>query len=67
MNVTLYHTGCPKCRIIETKLKAKCIKYTECTDVVTMIEKGMISAPWLEVDGTLMDFTAANKWINERN
>ena len=67
MNIILYHTGCPKCRIIETKLKAKNIEYTECTDVEIMLNKGMISAPWLEVDGTLMDFTAANKWINERN
>lgn len=36
-------------------------------DVEVMLNKGMISAPWLEVNGTLLDFTAANKWINERN
>ncbi len=65
--ITLYHTGCPKCKIIESKLKAKNIEYTECTDVEVMLNKGMISAPWLEVDGIQMDFIAANKWINERN
>jgi len=67
MAITLYHTGCPKCKIIESKLKAKNIEYTECTDVEIMLNKGMISAPWLEVNETLLDFTSANKWINERN
>ena len=67
MRITFYHTGCPKCKILESKLNAKGIQYTECTDVEIMLNKGMISAPWLEVNDTLLDFTAANKWVNERN
>jgi glutaredoxin len=65
--ITFYHTGCPKCRILEAKMKAKNIEFTECSDVEKMQQKGIMSVPQLEVDGILMDFAAANKWINERN
>lgn len=65
--ITFYHTGCPKCRILEIKMKAKNIEFTECSDVEEMQQKGIMSVPQLEVDGIMMDFVAANKWINERN
>jgi hypothetical protein len=65
--IRLYGTHCPKCRILETKLKAKNIKYEECTDIDIMLEMGILSVPQLEVDGELMDFTKANQWVNERN
>jgi hypothetical protein len=48
-------------------MKAKNIEFTECSDVEKMQQKGIMSVPQLEVDGILMDFAAANKWINERN
>lgn len=64
--VTLYSTNCPKCRIIERKLVQKEIEYTEVNDVDVMIEKGLSSVPWLEVDGEMMDFNKANQWINEQ-
>ena len=35
------------------------------TNIDEMLAKGLMSAPGLEVDGQLMDFVAANKWINE--
>ena len=31
-----------------------------------MEEKGYLSAPVLEVDGTSMDFKTANDWINSQ-
>ena len=34
-------------------------------DVNKMIEMGFSVMPMLEVDGVVMDFTTANKWINE--
>jgi len=66
MNIILYTTHCPKCRILETKLKAKNIEYQVVTDAEVMIDKGFMSSPMLEVDGTVMDFSQANNWINER-
>ena len=67
MEVILYTTFCPKCRVIETKLKQKGIKYKEITDIDIMTEKGFMSVPMLEVDNFVMNFTEANTWINERN
>jgi glutaredoxin len=67
MEVILYTTFCPKCRVIEAKLKQKGIEYKEITDVDIMTEKGFMSVPMLEVDNFVMNFTEANTWINERN
>lgn len=67
MEVTLYTTFCPKCRVLEAKLKQKGIEYKEITDVDIMTEKGFMSVPMLEVDNFVMNFTEANTWINERN
>lgn len=67
MEVILYTTFCPKCRVIEAKLKQKGIKYKEITDIDIMTEKGFMSVPMLEVDNFVMNFTEANTWINERN
>lgn len=66
MKVTLYSTHCPKCNILSQKLKSLNIKYNEINDINIMIDKGFVSAPMLEVDNEIMDFTNAIKWINER-
>lgn len=65
MKVILYTTHCPKCNILTAKLKKKGVKYEEITDVAVMQDKGFISAPMLEVDGEIMTFSEAVKWINE--
>lgn len=67
MQVTLYTTFCPKCKVLESKLKQKNLDYEEITDMDIMKSKGIMSVPVLEVDGEMMDFANANKWINERN
>lgn len=66
MNVVLYSTHCPKCRVLETKLKQKKVEYVEIDDVNTMLAKGIKSAPYLGVDETLMNFNDAVKWVNEQ-
>ena len=65
--IILYSTNCPKCKVLEQKLKSKNIEYIEFTDVDKMIEMGFSVMPMLEVDGVIMDFGTANKWINEFN
>lgn len=64
--IILYSNGCPKCKVIEAKLKQKGIKYEHITDVEIMLEKGFMSMPVLEANGTTMNFTEANNWINGR-
>ena len=65
MNI-LYSTNCPKCKVLETKLKNKNIEFEICNDVDLMLSKGIQQAPYLEIDNELMDFSNAIKWVNEK-
>ena len=67
MQITLFSTHCPRCVVLEKKLKQKGIDYNEVNDVAIMEEKGFLTAPVLEVDGKIMDFKEANDWINTLN
>lgn len=63
--VTLYTTHCPKCKVLETKLKQKGIEYKEINDVDYMIALGLKNAPALQIDGEdMMDFATSIKWVN---
>lgn len=62
----LFSTGCPKCTILKKKMSKKGIEYTEVNDTQKMLDMGLKSVPWLEVDGQMMNFEQANKWINEQ-
>ena len=64
--VTLYTTNCPKCKVLEKKLEDKNVKFEICDNVDIMLEKGMMQAPYLEIDNELLDFSKAIKWINEK-
>lgn len=64
--IVLYSTHCPKCKVLEMKLKQKNLFYTEIDDVDTMLNKGIKTAPYLEVDDKLMDFNTAVKWVNNQ-
>lgn len=66
MQITLFTTHCPKCRILETKLKQKGIEYIECDDIEKMKGFKILSAPILKVDEEILDFNSAIKWINSR-
>ena len=67
MQITLFSTHCPRCIVLEKKLKQKGIDYDEVNDVSIMEKKGFLSVPVLEVDGKIMDFKEANDWINTLN
>jgi glutaredoxin len=64
LKIVLYSTGCPRCNVLETKLKNKGIDFEEINDTKLMIDKGFDSVPILEVDGNYMDFGKANEFIN---
>ena len=64
MKVVFYTSDCPRSRVLESKMKAKNVAFEECRDVEIMQEKGFKSAPMLEVDGVVMNFGEAVKWIN---
>lgn len=65
MEIIFYSTHCPKCKVIETKLKQARLKYTEVDDVDEMIKLGFRVAPVLKVDNRILNFVEANKFLNE--
>lgn len=65
--ITLYSTGCPKCNVLKTKLKAKGLEFNEVNNVEEMQSLGISQVPMLRVDdGDLMTFVQANSWINHQ-
>lgn len=64
--IVLYTIDCPKCKILERKLKEADIEYEVVKDVDTMMSLGISSAPVLKVDEDLMAFNDAVKWIMSR-
>ena len=64
--VILYEHGCPRCKVIKAKLDQKNIAYELVNDVDVMKAKGFLEAPKLDVNGVIMDFKEAIKWIGEQ-
>lgn len=64
--ITLYTTHCPKCSVLLMKLKDLNVDFEINENVEDMEKKGLLSAPALEVDGTMMDFSEALKWIRNQ-
>ena len=64
MEVILYSTGCPKCRVLERKLSDKGIDFTENTSLDEMETLGIMEVPVLSVDGELLGFLDAIQWLN---
>lgn len=67
MNITLYTTHCPRCKVVELKLKSKNIDYETCENIEEIQKLGVKSAPVLKVDNDILDFSAAINWINTRS
>ena len=67
MKVIFYSTHCPKCKVLDIKLKQAGINYVENDDVEEMKQLGIKAAPALKVDDEIMDFSTAIKWISNRS
>ena len=66
MAITLYSTGCPKCKVLKKKLEEKGYQVHReqfCGwDAVTWISQ----VPVLSVNNKLLDFSTANDWVNQQ-
>ena len=62
----LYSTGCPRCKVLESKLNALGIPYRTETDINAMLDLGLMSAPALSVDGKVLNFMEAVQWLNRQ-
>ena len=66
MEVIMYSTHCPRCAVLEAKLKQKGIQYKEIDNEDEMSKLNIMSVPVLKVDNQLLGFTNAVKWVNEQ-
>ncbi len=64
MDIILYTTNCPKCKVLKQKLDEKNITYTINDSVKEMRSIGITSAPMLSINGKLLNFSEAVKWVN---
>lgn len=64
--ITLFSTDCPKCFVLETKLKEQNLDYTKNTDIDDMIKRRIYQAPMLLIDDKYYDYRDALKWLRER-
>ena len=67
MNITLYSTGCPQCRVLKAKLDQAGIQYHTVTDQAVMAGMDFRSAPILQVDNVTYKFHEAIKLLMERH
>ena len=69
MTVKMYTTHCPKCDVMERKLKEANIQFEAIDDMAKVLEVatslGFTMAPLLEVDGRVMDFKDGIDWIRK--
>ena len=64
MQVTLFTTNCPQCMMLEAALKSKGVEHQTVYGEEEILKRGCQSAPILEVDGVVMPFPEAVRWVN---
>lgn len=64
--IILYSNGCPKCKVLKSKLESKKIEFTETDDFSKLQGQRIQSLPIMEIDGEILTFVEANNWINNQ-
>ena len=63
--IKFYSTGCPRCKVLKTKLDDANLEYEVHDDTEEMLNLGIKGVPVIEVDGERMNFGQAVKWLKE--
>ena len=66
MELILYSTTCPRCKVLKMKLDAQHLSYTIETDVDKMLALGIKTAPVLSVDGQMLQNAEQTKLIKSQ-
>ena len=66
-SIVLYSTGCSACNTLKLMLKNASIEYTENNNTDEMLALGISQVPVLSVDGELMSYEDAKKWVQSNN
>lgn len=68
--IVLYTVNCPKCKVLELKLRQKNVDFETVDDADEVVEvgrrQGITSAPILQIDSDYLDFSQAIKYVNGR-
>lgn len=62
--IVLYTINCPACKVLEAKLDAKGINYKKKESEDAIKALGFATAPLLEIDGTILHFAEAIKYVD---
>lgn len=65
--ILLYSNGCPSCNNLKLMLKKAGLEYTEKNDIEEMLALGITQIPVLSVDGEMMSYEDAKKWVLSNN
>ena len=63
-DIVLYSNNCPRCNVLKAKVQRTGLPFRVVDDVDAMEQLGITSVPYLCVDGQMMDFPTACKWVN---
>ena len=66
-SLVLYSTGCTACKNLKLMLQDAGIEYTENNSIDEMLALGISQVPVLSVDGELMTYDDAKKWVQSNN
>lgn len=68
--IKLYTIHCPRCKILEMKLKQANLEFETIDDENAVVnaakEHGIAGAPFMEVDGEYLKFEDAVKFVNSK-
>jgi len=65
--ILLYSNGCVSCKNLKLMLQKAGIEYTENNNTEEMLALGISQIPVLSVDGELMSYEDAKKWVQSNN
>ena len=69
MDIVLYTTDCPQCRVLESLLTSKGLQHQRVTDIMEINQvaaaAGLSSVPIMKMDGVVMSYPQAIRWVNE--
>lgn len=64
-SITLFSSGCPKCKVLEKKLIQANIKFDIESDCSGLLDMGFQFAPVLKVEDKYYDYINAIAWLKD--
>lgn len=66
LKIILYSTNCPRCKVIEKRLKDSGYEFETVTDMQEMVKLGLTYSPSVNIDGRFYNFNEMIVWFGEQ-